>query len=133
MAKKRKGGFRRVARRARRRAIVAVGRARRNVANVKHELVTPGVTVATGAALGLAESKGYNLPTVGGVMPELLYGVAAAVLGTMVGATSKGTVGKVVRGAAAGAVTVAAYKLGKGESWRVGEDEDGVAGEYIED
>ena len=125
MAKRRK--IRRVARRVARRAGVAIvragRRARANVGAVRHELVTPAIAAGAAAGLGYAEKQGKQLPTVAGVMPELLYGVVGAVLGTMVKATSSGTVGKFVRGAATGSLAVGAYKLGRGDAVRVGEDD----------
>lgn len=134
MAKRRK--IRRVARRVARRAGVALvragRRARANAGAVKHELVTPAVSAVAAAGVGYAEAQGKALPTVAGIMPELVYGVVGAVLGTMVGATSRGTVGKVVRGAATGVLSVGAYKLGRGDAIRVGED-DGPAPGYVEE
>lgn len=128
MAKKRRGGFRRAARRVRRRASVAIvrasRRARSNFASAKPDLVSPAVAVAAAAGLGVAEKRGIVLPTVGGFMPEVLYGVGLALLGTMVKPTSQGKVGKLVRGAATGVVSVGAYKLASGAAQlRSGEDD----------
>lgn len=133
MAKKR---VKRAFRRAKRRAVVVAGRAvrhaRRTVGEHKHELVTPAAAVATAGAIGYLDNPergadAFKLPTVGGVMPEALYAVGLGVLGTMVGATAKGTHGKVIRGAAAGLASVAAYKLASGQplmAEKTGEDDD---------
>ena len=147
MAKRRKfGGLRRVARRVRRRAGVALvkaGRsARRTAGEHKAEFITPGVTVATAAAIGYLDNPerpadAFKLPRVMGVMPEAVGGVVLGVLGTMVAPTAKGTAGKVIRGAAAGMVSVAAYKMASGgklyDETASGDDSDDDGVGYTED
>jgi hypothetical protein len=119
MAKKKRFG--RIVRVVRRRTALAARRVgasvKRRVGEQKSELLTPAVSAATAGALGYAESEKYAIPTVAGIMPAALYGAVAAVLGTVVRQTAKGTPGKAIRGLATGFVSVAAYKLGKGEKF----------------
>jgi len=136
MAKKRS----KLARRARiavRRSGVAVHKAarhaRRTASAHKAEFVTPAIAAVTAGAVGYLDAPdrdkdAFKLPTVAGIMPEALIGGVLGVLGTMVGPTTKGMVGKAVRGAATGLVSVAAYKLGSGQKLmsdeKTGEDDE---------
>lgn len=102
----------------------------------KSELV--GMAAGAGAAYGIASmqiarsKEGKDMPTVAGIMPALTYGVAAAVLGTVIPVTSKGMAGAAMCGVATGQLAIAAAAIAAGAKVRVKSDES-VAGEIVGD
>lgn len=70
------------------------------------------ITAGTAAALGAAESRNMQLPTVGGIAPSLLYGVIGVLVVPMF---MKGKIAQISEQFGAGALAVAAYKLGMGQ------------------
>lgn len=83
------------------------------------------IAAATAAGVGYAERKGYQMPTIGGVEPTLLYGGVLLALG---GTVAKGNSRKALDEVASGMLAVAAYKFGSGKPVLSGDDNDGLEG-----
>lgn len=94
----------------------AAARARQEAAQRAGSLVGVGAC----ALVGYLEKEG-KMPSLGGFEPTLVIGVG---LGFLLPAVVKGKVGQMAAEAGAAVAGVAAYKLGKGDPIKVGEDDD---------
>jgi hypothetical protein len=78
-------------------------------------------TVGAPLLVGLLKARGTNLPTVGGFDPNLVWGLAGALLGGKVG----GSIGQHIKNGGIGLLAVAAGRAGETGSVRTEGDFDG--------
>jgi hypothetical protein len=108
----------------RRRHSVALDKAKASITRLrkaarkppKAEIVGVVATAGAGAALSVAENRGY-LKWYWGIPVEVMAGAVGAVVGTMVPSVARGTVGEVVRGASSAMLAVGGYKYGRASQW----------------
>lgn len=103
----------------------------------KADFLAPALSAAAGAAFAFIDVRHPRLSSFKGVPVHLLYGLGAVTLGTMVHATSKGTVGQVLRetGSAGLALGIYGYARSKLESSEKteGDFEDTTEGDFEDD
>jgi len=78
------------------------------------------------AAYGYARKKSWNLPTLGGIDPAVLYGLVLAIGVPMV---SKDKAAKKISAVGEGMLTVAAYSLARTGNWSIAGDTEIVGGD----
>jgi hypothetical protein len=86
------------------------------------ERVGAVVGAAAGYGLGYMEKKGHKLPSIGGVEPTLLAGLALTFGPTLLG-QGNSKLGRVAAEFGSASLSIAAYKAGLGQPMVSGEDE----------
>ena len=83
----------------------AIGRRTRAEAMKREEMI---LSLGSAALYGYAKKKAWNLPTIGGIEPTILYGLALGVGGPMI---SKDKNGRRLEAMGTGLLTIAAYNV----------------------
>jgi len=101
----------------------AIGRRTRAEAMKREEMI---LSLGSAALYGYAKKKAWNLPTIGGIEPTILYGLALGVGGPMI---SKDKNGRRLEAMGTGLLTIAAYNVSRTGNFTVAGDHSMIAGD----
>ena len=102
----------------------AIGRRTRAEAMKREEMI---LSLGSAALYGYAKKKAWNLPTLGGIEPTILYGLALGVGGPMI---SKDKNARRLEALGTGLLTIAAYNVSRTGNFTVsGSDHSMIAGD----